>query len=240
MAALGVLGGMGPLASTEFLKTLYEANKRPLEQDMPRVLLDSDPAFPDRTTVIGGPRERELAATIGARLDDLLDRGASRLVLACVTAHHFLPRIDPDVRDHVISLVGTALEEVETRPGRFLLLCTAGTRKAGVFERHPAWDGVAARVALPDPHDQDLVHRMVYHMKRRGAVPEAVPTVDRLRLKYGCSGVIAGCTEFHLISGGLTARLGADGVADPLRAIADDLPRLLDPFALRREEPQHV
>ena len=43
---LGILGGMGPLASAEFLKTLYECFPYEREQDAPVCLLVSDPTFP--------------------------------------------------------------------------------------------------------------------------------------------------------------------------------------------------
>lgn len=241
MAVLGVLGGMGPLASTEFLKTLYEANTRPLEQDMPRVLLDSDPAFPDRTAVIGGPLERDMAERIGARLTDLVARGATRLVMSCVTAHHFLPLVADDVRERLVSLVDVAHAELAAREGRFLLLCTAGTRRARLFERDPRWERVRDGVALPSPADQDLVHRMVYRMKREGAVPEVAPMVERLRERYGCTGVILGCTEFHLVSAGLRFAYGEAGVVDPLLAVARDLPGLFELSSLpRREVLQHA
>ena len=48
---LGVVGGMGPLASAEFVKTIYEYGLNRREQESPSVVLVSDPTFPDRTSV---------------------------------------------------------------------------------------------------------------------------------------------------------------------------------------------
>ncbi|WP_248959195.1 aspartate/glutamate racemase family protein [Sphaerisporangium perillae] len=220
MDVLGVLGGMGPLASAEFLKTLYHANLRSYEQDMPRVLLDSDPGFPDRTQAVDGPGAQEIGDRLTLRLGDLLARGATRLVMACFTAHHFLPLVDPAVRRRLTSLVDVTLTELDHAEGRFLLLCTEGTRRARIFENAPLWDRVAGRVALPGELDQELVHRMVYRMKRHGALGDIAPAVDRLRARYGCSGVILGCTEFHLVADRLVALRGEGNVIDALRAIA--------------------
>ena len=47
--SLGILGGMGPLTSAEFLKTIYEVNISGPEQDAPACVLYSDPSVPDRT-----------------------------------------------------------------------------------------------------------------------------------------------------------------------------------------------
>jgi aspartate racemase len=46
---IGILGGMGPVASAEFLKTIYEDQLDPDEQGAPIVMMYSDPTFPDRT-----------------------------------------------------------------------------------------------------------------------------------------------------------------------------------------------
>ena len=46
---LGIVGGLGPMASAEFLKTVYEYGIGENEQDAPIVLMYSDPTFPDRT-----------------------------------------------------------------------------------------------------------------------------------------------------------------------------------------------
>ena len=45
---LGVLGGMGPLASAELVHTIYRLNVAEPEQGSPALLLRSDPSIPDR------------------------------------------------------------------------------------------------------------------------------------------------------------------------------------------------
>ena len=61
---LGILGGMGPLASAEFLKTIYEYGTRDLEQRSPACILYSDPTFPDRTqTIVNGEEAQFTSAS---------------------------------------------------------------------------------------------------------------------------------------------------------------------------------
>ncbi|MER6031535.1 amino acid racemase [Streptomyces sp. NPDC001851] len=219
--ALGVLGGMGPLSSAEFLRTLYACPWAGPEQTRPRVLLDSDPAFPDRTEAIRLGRVREMTERLENRLRDLLDRGADRVVVVCFTAHHFLRLVDPALRQRVVSLVDVTAAELALTSGRFLLLSTEGSRQARVFEQAPGWDAVADRVVRPGRDDQALVHRLIYRMKHEGPLPdEVLPPVDRLLRRYGCSGVVLGCTEFHLVSRELTARYGPDRTVDALRTLA--------------------
>ena len=54
---LGVLGGMGPAASAEFLKILAEKYPAEKDQDHPVVYMISDPKMPDRGRSIAGEGE---------------------------------------------------------------------------------------------------------------------------------------------------------------------------------------
>ncbi|MFC4147345.1 aspartate/glutamate racemase family protein [Micromonospora mangrovi] len=217
---LGVLGGMGPLASAAFVQTVYRLNPAPCEQDLPRVLLDSTPAFPDRTEAIRTGRDAELVRRLDVHLRRLVDAGAEAVVVACFTAHHFLPRLTPELLPRVRSLIDQTVHGLAHRDGRYLLLCTDGTRQARVFPRHPSWPDVAGRVVWPDEGDQRGVHRTLYRMKRGGALAEAADLVSTLRSRYRCTGVILGCTELHLVGDRLVDRLGGPQVLDPLREIA--------------------
>jgi aspartate racemase len=225
---LGVLGGMGPFASAEFMRTLYELNTAEPEQGMPKVLLSSDPAFPDRTAAIRAGREREITARLDGHLATLVEAGATRLVTTCITAHYFLDRVTAPARGLLISLVDVVCRDLLAARGRFLLLATDGTRHARIFERAPEWASVAPRVVLPDGADQERVHRMLYCIKRDGTVTgAAVAAIDAIRRRRGADGVVLGCTELHLAWRRLADRLGEDNVVDPLRAVARDLPELM-------------
>src|SRR4051794_1138934 len=119
---LGILGGMGPLASAELIKTIYRLNISGPEQDAPRCVLLSDPSFPDRTEAILKGDTRELARRLTAALGDLSDRGAERIVIACVTIHHVLPEVPEELRRKVISLIDLAIDEVAASQKTHLLL----------------------------------------------------------------------------------------------------------------------
>jgi aspartate racemase len=224
---LGVLGGMGPLASARFLENIYRHATGGREQELPRVLVDSDPGIPDRTETILAGRDGDAGGLLEARLDALRAMGATRLVVACFTAHHFLRRVRPDLRSLVVSLVTTAVAEVAGAPGTFLLLCTDGSRRAGIFPREDGWPRVAHRVVLPDEIGQRSIHRLIYRIKQGAPGPGVVAEVDLLRRRYECSGVILGCTEFHLVAPDLIERYGRPRVVDALLSVAEHLGDLL-------------
>lgn len=223
---IGILGGMGPLASAEFLKTLYESSLGDREQDSPAVLMLSDPGIPDRTEELLRGSSEELDRRLVDGLNRLLDMGATKIVICCVTSHYLLPRLPDQLRSHVISLLDATLAVVGRSQKRHLMICTNGTRKLRLFESHSLWQPLKNYVQFPDDGDQEMIHqRLIYQIKRNGRVDEMIPLIEYLLSKYGIDSFISGCTELHL----LTKRLMSDrtdgnySFVDPLMIIAKEL-----------------
>src|SRR3954463_13580061 len=85
---LGVLGGLGPAATLDFLAKLQAATPVSREQDHLRVLVDINPKVPDRNNSYdeAGPVLAEMA--VGLR-----DAGAQVLAIACNTAHAYVDQV---------------------------------------------------------------------------------------------------------------------------------------------------
>ena len=219
---LGIVGGLGPLASAELLATIYRLEPPEREQDAPRCLLLSDPSFPDRTEAILRGETGELARRLADAVASLLAQGAERVVIACVTVHRVLPELPEELRRRVVSLVDLVVEELRADPRERLLLATTGSREGGVFSGHPRWGEVAALVRHLEPADQEELHGCLYRLKR-GEPPEAaIPFVEELEARYRTEGLVFGCTELHLLQRPLAARgEPTDGrIVDPLMTVA--------------------
>jgi aspartate racemase len=227
---LGVVGGLGPLASAEFLKTIYEygLTGEP-EQQAPAVLLLSDPSFPDRTQTFLRGEDDLLLARLTAALERLCEMGATRLVICCVTMHHIVPRLPPRLRARVLSLLDVIFDSVAESRREHLLVCTNGTRRLGIFERHAQWERVRRYFVLPDERDQDAIHHdLIYRVKQNRDLDELAPLFSSLLAKYGVGSFVAGCTEIHLLAKHFARAGGAWGCppcVDPLTIIAQAVAR---------------
>ncbi len=224
---LGVIGGMGPLASAEFLKTIYEQSLAGREQESPAVLMYSDPDFPDRTEAFLAGREEELLA----RLDEVLGRlealGASRFVICCFTIHHLLPRLPAERRRRIISLLDVAAEQLALTRRRSLLVCSQGTQALRVFQQQTDWERLSHLVVLPDEQDQARIHHeVIYELKKNRDPAESVALLESLLAKYKVDSFIVGCTEIHLLAKHFMAsgqRRRRYHCIDPLYTIAKNL-----------------
>jgi aspartate racemase len=228
---LGIVGGMGPLASNELLRTIYKLHLTEPEQGSPRCVLSSDPTFPDRTSAICDGRIDLLSERLTRAVADLLAMGCSRVVIACITAHCALPFLPEPLRRRIVSLLDLTVSELlACGPDSFLLLTTRGTRIAQLFERHAHWGEVAGRVLFPDAVDQERLHAWIYRLKGGDSGDACLDWLGSLRDRYGVAGLVFGCTELHLLQEPLAARGKGDEagrIIDPLWVTARDLYRLL-------------
>lgn len=228
---LGIVGGMGPLASAGFLRTIYRLHLAEPEQGSPVCLLDSDPTFPDRTTAIREGRTEILAERLSRSVAGLLELGASRVVIACVTVHCVLASLPEPLRRKVVSLIDLTVDEIlASGEGPFLLLATSGTRAARIFEGHERWPSVAERVPVLEERDQQRLHEWIYRLKTGEPGEPCLDWIGSLRRRYGAAGLVFGCTELHLLREPIAARGGDAGcgtIVDPLWTAARDLPQLL-------------
>jgi aspartate racemase len=225
---LGVLGGMGPLASAEFMKTIYEYSGAvsAREQQAPAVVLYSDPAFPDRTDSFLNGGEEAVRRKLIESLERLCDSGATRIVICCMTIHHLLPGLPAALRERVVSLPDVILARLEEGGRRHLMVCSNGTRKLEIFERHERWARAKEFVVFPEEAHQRRLHELIYEVKQNRGLRAAGTFVESLLALHGLDAFVAGCSEIHLLAkhmAGAGARRAEYSCLDPLAIIARQL-----------------
>ncbi len=200
-SVLGVVGGLGPLASAEFLRTIYEHGLSDLEQESPTVIVYSDPTFPDRTEAFLNGNSEPLLAQLIDVIKRLLEAGATDVVFCCMTIHYLLPRLPVTLRERVISLPDIIFEHLAHTRKRHLLISSSGTRKLGLFDNHAQWSMAQPYIVLPDEDDQNTIHRnLIYPIKTNPDISTLFPLLKLLLEKYEVDSFIAGCSEVHLLA----------------------------------------
>jgi len=222
---LGVLGGIGALASAEFVKTIYEFSGELAgpEQEAPIVLLHSDPTFPDRTeALLRGDTQLLLGQLIEA-LEFLCAMGASQLVICCMTIHYLLPQLPRPLRERIISLPDVIFSAVESLKKKHLVICSNGTVKLGLLQQHPRWEHVRNYLLFPTEAEQQQMHDLIYKVKRNRDLFEARLFIESLLARHRVDSFVAGCSEIHLLTKQLD-QAGPEqrgyGCIDPLTIIA--------------------
>jgi len=222
---LGVLGGMGGLASAEFVKTVYEiSGETPAqEQAGPVVVMYSDPAFPDRTEAfLRGETQPILTRLIDAL--ELLDRmGASHFVICCMTIHYLLPQLPGALRERIISLPDVIFSAVESLKKKHLVISSTGTIKLELLQQHPRWEQDRDYFVFPSEDEQQQMHDLIYEMKQNRNLKEARLFVETLLARHHVDSFVAACSEIHLLAKQFetsSAQQRRYGCIDPLLMIA--------------------
>ena len=193
---LGVLGGMGPAATVEFLGRLQAYTPAEKDQDHIRVIADINPKAPDRN-VPGSNAGAVLAEMAGA----LAGAGAQVLAMPCNTAHADADLIQRASGLPLVDMIGLGAEAA----------AQTGAMRAGVLGTKGALrlyrEYLAARamglVTLP-PERQEAFMVTLYRIKSgdigSDVKREMAGHAEALRAA-GAEVLIAGCTEVPLVLG---------------------------------------
>ncbi|WP_214410525.1 aspartate/glutamate racemase family protein [Sphaerisporangium fuscum] len=195
---LGVLGGMGPAATAEFLRLLAAHVPGTADQHHPRILMLSDPSIPDRTAAVlsGGA---DPLPHIAEGLATLARWGADLLAVPCNTAHVSIDRIRDRLTVPLVHIVDATLEAaMRLAPGGGWLAATTGTVMSGLYQRRAR--ALGYRLLLPGDGHQNAVHESAALVKAgRGDDAAALfGRVVRALWRREHVPVVAACTELPL------------------------------------------
>ncbi len=220
---IGILGGMGPLATAELFRRVVEKTPAKRDQDHPRIIIYNNPKIPDRTAFILGNGEDPRPELI-ASAKKLESWGADFIIMPCNTAHFFAETIQKAIEIPLVSMIEETAKVVRGMGLRKVgLLATDGTIKGLVYHRALLKHGV--QIAVPGKKDQHKVMEAIYKGIKAGNLElgrKLLLEVAR-RLERRSDGIIAGCTE---VSVALKPRDLQVPLIDPMDVIAEKALRL--------------
>jgi aspartate racemase len=199
---VGVIGGMGPAATTHFMARVQALTPAAGDQDHLHLLVDCNPHVPDRNAAAtaGGPSPAKVLAEMARGLERA---GAQLLVMPCNTAHAYAGDIRAAVSIPFIDLIEAVADAaVVDRPAAVGLMAADGCLEAGLYQDAFARRGT--RVILPDAETQAEFMPTLYRVKC-GDLGPVVRAKTRLvaegLIADGAEVIVAGCTEVPLVLG---------------------------------------
>ena len=202
-AIIGILGGMGPLATADLYQKIIEMTPAASDQEHIPVVIYADPRVPDRTEALLRDGEDPTPWLVhGART--LTGMGADFIVMPCNTAHAFLDGIQPAVDKPIVSMIDAAADEIRNdhpEAKTVGLLATSGTISSEIYQRALKSRGID--VIVPDDDIQRrCVMAAIREVKagRAGKAATALLTDAAQHLTERGAGVLlAACTEIPVI-----------------------------------------
>ncbi|MBQ6041004.1 MAG: amino acid racemase [Oscillospiraceae bacterium] len=232
---LGIIGGLGPMASAQFLELLTDKTDAATDQEHIEVFLYSRPQTPDRTAFLLGQSQDNPYPVLldsGRMLESM---GCRVLVMPCMTAYSFYPQLKDDFQ---ATLVNPILETAAVLRARGVrkagIMATDGTLQVGTFQQ--AFSGCGIEPIVPDRVHQAEVMSIIYDDVKSGrpADMERFHAVAHAMRAQGAECVILGCTELSVIR--QTQKIGA-GFLDAMEVLAE---RAIEACGYRVKPEQQV
>ena len=209
---IGVLGGMGPLATVDFFNKVLAATPARGDADHVPLLIQSDPRIASRPAAILSGARSPLPDLLAGR-DRLIAAGATALAMPCNTAHYWYADLVKGCSVPFISIVDSSCAELAglSRAGQPIgIIATRATMVAKIFDAQLKSAGYTA--LLPDEDLMDALVLPGIELVKAGQAIKGGKLIEqavRALMLRGAGAVVLACTE---------TPLALDAVQSPLRA----------------------
>jgi len=226
---VGVIGGMGPEATVDFMARVLALTDADCDQDHVRLLVDQNPKIPSRQRAIldSAASPGPCLAAMAARLEAC---DCDFLVMPCNTAHVFTDEILAATRIPLVSIIDVTMQAAALASAeRVGVLATAACIEAGVYQQ--ALEARNQAPVLQTADELAELTRLIAAIKlgRRGAdVAEDMRTLAAALAERGADAIILGCTEIPLV-------LSEEDAGVPLLSSTDILARQTVALAKRQQ-----
>ena len=200
MSVLGIIGGLGPMATAYFLQLITQMTDAQIDQDHVEILIHSKPQIPDRTSFILGKNSSSPVPDMVKVGKGLAEQGADILAMPCVTAHFFQKELEEAIGIPIINAIEETVIYLKERDVRKVgIMATDGTIESGIFQK--ALEEAGMEVYLPSQVQQKNVMYLIYENVKAGK-PLELPVfrdVSEELLGRGAEVILLGCTELSLL-----------------------------------------
>jgi aspartate racemase len=226
---VGVVGGVGPAATVDFLDKIVRHTPASRDQDHIKLLVEQNPQIPDRTENLISEGV-DPTVSLYATCQKLEDGGADIIAIPCNTAHAFVDRIQPYLGIPIVNMLTVTVRYLrESFPvlRDIGVLATSGTISSGVYQKALESQGlhqVAPRAAL-----QARVMDAIYGKNgvkagfTTGQCQEDITAAVDGLIAEGVEVIILGCTELPILlpAGEFVSRNGGRvQLVDPTEVLA--------------------
>ena len=196
MSSIGILGGMGPSATVDFMDKIIQLTPAACDQEHLPVIIANLPHVPDRSSAILGRGEDPLPALLrGIDLLNQIEVGV--LAIPCNSSHHWYAQMTERSRAPIIHIAQACVAAIPEAPqARIAVLATRGALVSGFYQA--ALQARGLEFMVPNAHGvQNHVDTCIKAIKggdmRNGtaALNEALAAMA----SAGATAAILGCTE---------------------------------------------
>lgn len=218
---LGVIGGLGPLASSYFYELVINRTKVSKDQEHIDMVILNHATIPDRTSYILGKSNESPLDYLKKDIKTLENMGAKYILMTCNTSHYFYDELQSITNVPILNMIEdtvTYIKEKESK--KVMILATNGTIESKLYQNMCIKHDLDFEV--PNSDIQNKVMHIIYENVKQGKEID-IDIWNEIINSSNSDAYILGCTELSVVKNKLN--LGSNYI-DPLEIEADKVIKL--------------
>lgn len=197
MKTLGILGGMGSMATVDFFSKIVSNTDAKSDQEHLHIIIENCSDIPDRTSYLLNSGINPLPKMIeGAKRLELI--GADMITMPCNTAHYFYDELQSNISIPIIHIIEETAKFLKEKSQKCLLLATEGTYQVNLYKN--IFNEYQMTVIYPNKYLQLELDNLIYTFKNTGTFDEEVKlSVLKKITGMEIDHIVLGCTELPII-----------------------------------------
>lgn len=221
--SLGIIGGMGPLASAYFYEILTKKTKALKDQDHLNIILFSHASIPDRTNFILNKSKEDPFPFLLEDAKTLENLGSKLIVIPCNTATYFHKRLQDNINIKISNIIEDTVDFIKERNIKKVgIMATEGTIKTNLYQDFLSKNNISYEII-----NNEKVMNLIYNFIKAGKEVSYSLFEDVIK-DSSVDYFILGCTELSILKESLGLN---NNFIDPLEVEAD---KVLDFFEKER------
>lgn len=217
MKKIGIIGGLGPLATAKFMKLIeQELEKQNLNAE---IITINDPTTPDRTEYILDNNKPNPINKILKMVEKLNKAKVDVIVMPCNTASYFYKEIQENTNIHFINIVSETVKELKkNKIKKIALLATYGTVKSKIYENLLCKENI--KCIIPDKIGMKITADVIYKKVKQNEnikLNNFYKLINELK-EEGAEKIIFGCTELSALK--QIENINEDYIIDAMEVLA--------------------
>lgn len=222
---IGIVGGMGSIATVDFFKRIVFAFPAEKEWERPRVIVDNRCSMPSRVrSILYKERTNELIHSLSESIDMMIKNNCDYIVLACNTSHVFIKdilKINPDFSEKILNIIDLCAKEINANNvTNVKLLASEGTILSGAYTNELE----KYNITIEDLNDEDFIkfRSWIESVKQNNITSEVKNDFIEYINNADCDNIILGCTELPILYKECSSKISKN-VYDPLESVINYL-----------------
>ncbi|GHU85215.1 aspartate racemase [Clostridia bacterium] len=197
---LGVVGGLGPMATAYFMRRIIEFTDASTDQEHIKMVILNATQIPDRTKFILGKSKEDPFDELLNCCKTLEAAKAKLIAIPCNTSHYFYDKLAAEISIPIVHMQKETAKELKLlNTQKVGIMATTGTVSTGLFQN--ALKKVGLSYLIPDDERQNKIMEVIYNDIKAGektTEKEFLKLVDWF-FESRCDRVVLGCTELSVL-----------------------------------------